>query len=143
MLILAVVVGVSAPRFNRAFRHVQLQRVASDVAALFSYASTRAVAQEEVLRVHFDVEGRRFWLTRASGASPEGPFERVTGRAGRMSSVPAAISWQPSARAVTFYPDGRADPFEMVIADRSQEEYRLVTDVWTGRVKVVERHAPR
>jgi Tfp pilus assembly protein FimT len=140
MLILAVVVGVAAPRFNRAFRHVQLQRVASDVAGLFAYASTRAVAREEVLRVHFDVEGRRFWLTRASGPSPEGPFERLTGRIGRTSSVPAAISWRPSASDVTFYPDGRADPFEIVIADQSQEEYRLVTDVWTGRVKVVQRH---
>jgi general secretion pathway protein H len=140
MLILAVVVGLSAPRFGRTFRHLQLQLFASEVANVFTYASTRAVAREEILRIQFDVEGRRYWLARAQEASPKGELERITGRFGRTASVPEAMTLHPSARQVTFYPDGHADPFEMVISDLSGEGYRLVTDVWTGRVTLRESH---
>ena len=140
VLILAVVVGVSVPRFSRTFRHLQLQLFAADVAKLLTYASKRAVARGEMLRIHFDVEGRRYWLAQAQEASPKAKFKRVAGKFGRISSVPEAISLHPSAREVTFYPDGRADPFEMFIFDESREGYRLVADAWTGRVKLLESH---
>jgi prepilin-type N-terminal cleavage/methylation domain-containing protein len=140
ILILTVMVGISAPRFRHTFRHLQLQLFAYDVAKVLTYASRRAVARGEMLRIHFDVEGRHYWLLRAKEASPEAEFERIDGKFGRRFSVPGAISLDPRARAVTFYPDGRADPFEMIIFDNSQEKYRLVTDVWTGRVKLLESH---
>ncbi len=140
ILLMAVVVGFSVPRFSRTFSHLQLQVFAYDVAKLLTYAGKRAVARGEMLRIHFDVEGRRYWLAQAQEGSPEGEFERVASKFGRISSVPEAISLDPSAREVTFYPDGRADPFEMFIFDNRQEGYRLVTDVWTGRIKLVESH---
>ena len=139
-LILMVMVGVSVPQFRSTFRNLQLQVFASDVATLLTYASRRAVARGEVLRIHFDAEGRRYWLARAEEASPEESFERVSGKFGRVSPVPGSISFQSSTREVTFYPDGRADRFEMLIFDGSQTGYRLVTDVRTGRVNLSESH---
>ncbi len=139
-LILMVLVGVSVPKFGRTFRHLQLQVFASDVAKLLTYANRRAVATGEVLRIHFDVDGRRYWLTRAQEASPEEKFERVSDKFGRVASVPGSISIASSTREVTFYPDGRADRFDMFIFDDSQAGYRLVTDVRTGRVKLLESH---
>ena len=138
ILIMAVVVGFSVPRFSRTFSYLQLQVFAHDVAKLLTYASKRAVARGEMLRIHFDVEGGRYWLAHAQEASPEGESERVAGKFGRISSVPEAISLDPSAREVTFYPDGRADRFEMFIFSNRQDGYRLVTNVWTGRVKLLE-----
>lgn len=140
ILIMAVVVGFSVPRFSRTFRHLQLQVFTSDVTKLFAYASMRAVARGEMLRIHFDVEGGRYWIALVNGDSEEGESERLANRFGRISSVPKAISIEPSAREVTFYPDGRADPLEMSILDDHQEGYQLVTNVWTGRVKLVETH---
>lgn len=139
-LILAVMVGVAVPRFGRAFRHLQLQVFASSVATLLTYASKRAVTTGEILRVHFDVEGRRYWLAQAQEASPEEKFERVSGKFGRIASVPEGISLRPSAGGVTFYPDGRADRFEMFVFGDRPDGYRLVTDVRTGRVKLLESH---
>ena len=139
-LILMVLVGVSVPQFRRTFRHLQLQVFASDVAKLLTYANPRAVATGEVLRIQFDVDGRRYWLARAQEASPGEKFERVSGKFGRVASVPGSISISSSAREVTFYPDGRADRFEMLISDDSRAGYRLVTDVRTGRVKLLESH---
>jgi prepilin-type N-terminal cleavage/methylation domain-containing protein len=138
ILIMAVVVGFSVPRFSRTFSYLQLQVFAYDVAKLLTYASKRAVARGEMLSIHFDVEGGRYWLAHAQEASPEGESERVAGKFGRISSVPEAISLDPSAREVTFYPDGRADRFEMFIFNNRQDGYRLVTNVWTGRVKLLE-----
>jgi prepilin-type N-terminal cleavage/methylation domain-containing protein len=138
MLILSVLVGVSVPQFRGTFRHLQLQVVASEVATLLTYAGRRAVARGEVLRVHFDVEGRRYWLVMAPQGSPAETSETISGKFGRVASVPASISLAPSTRNVTFYPDGRADRFELVISDDSSRSFRLATDVRTGRVKLVE-----
>jgi Tfp pilus assembly protein FimT len=137
ILIMAVVVGFSLPRFSRTFKHLQLQVFAYDVAKLLNYASKRAVARGEILRIHFDVEGRRYWLAQANGGEES---ERLANRFGRISSVPEAITLDPSAREVTFYPDGRADRLEMFILDNSQDGYQLVTNVWTGGVKLLETH---
>ena len=139
-LILMVLVGVSVPQFRRTFRHLQLQVFASDVAKLLTYANRRAVATGEVLRIQFDVDGRRYWLARAQEAPSEEKFERVSDKFGRVVSVPGSISISSSTREVTFYPDGRADRFEMFIFDDSRAGYRLVTDVRTGRVKLLESH---
>ena len=141
IVILAALVGLSVPQFRSTFRHLQLQVFASEVATLLRYAGRRAVARGEVLRVHFDVEGRSYWLTRDDATSAEEKFERVSDKFGRVASVPGSISVAPSTREVTFYPDGRADRFEMLIFDDSPVGYRLVTDVRTGRVKVSEGHA--
>lgn len=139
-LILAVMVGVAVPRFGGAFRHLRLQVFASNVASLLTYASARAVTTGEILRVQFDVKGRRYWLAQAQEASAEEKFERVSGKFGRVASVPEGISLRSSARGVTFYPDGRAERFEMFIFGDRQDGYRLVTDVRTGRVKLLESH---
>ena len=138
ILIMAVLVGVSVPRFRRTFVHLQLQVFANNVVRLLSYASKRAVTRQEVLRVHFDVEGRQYWLAQAKESLLEGESERIASKFNRISSVPEAISLDPSASAVTFYPDGRADRFEMVIFTNEPGGYRLVTDVWTGRAKLLE-----
>jgi Tfp pilus assembly protein FimT len=141
-LIVTVVVGLSVPQFRRTFRHLQLQVSVSDVATVLAYASRRAVAKGEVLRVHFDPERRRYWLARADEASPVETFDRISGKFGRVSTVPDPVSFTASRRDVTFYPDGRADRFEMLIFDDSQTGYRLLTDVRTGRVKLAESHGP-
>ena len=140
LLILTVLVGLSVPQFGRTFRHLELQVFASEVANRLTYAGRRAVARGEVLRVQFDVPGRRYWLTRARPAPAAATFERVPDRFGRAVAVPGSISLVSRTRAVTFYPDGRADRFEMVISDGGQTAYRLVTNVRTGRVTLVPGH---
>jgi type II secretion system protein H len=136
LLIVMVLVGVAVPRFRGTFRHLQLQVAASDVATLLTYASRRAVARGEALRIEFDADGRRYWLARVD----ETTSERLSGTFGRVSSVPAAIALAPSTRTVTFYPDGRADPFEVLISDDTQAGYRVRTNARTGRVTLLERH---
>lgn len=138
-LILMVLVGVSVPQFRRTFRHLQLQVFASDVATLLTYAHRRAVARGEVLRVHFDVAGRQYWLASAQDGSPEAKFERVSGKFGRVASVPGTISVASGTPDVTFYPDGRADRFEIFISEDGRAGYRVATDR-TGRVSLSESH---
>jgi type II secretion system protein H len=141
LLIVTVLVGLSVPQFGRTYRHLELQVFASEVANRLTYAGRRAVARGEVLRVQFDVPGRRYWLTRARPASAAATFERVPDKFGRAVAVPGSISLVSRTPAVTFYPDGRADRFEMMISDAGGTAYRLVTDVRTGRVKLLEGDA--
>ena len=139
MLIVMVLAGIAIPQYRRTFRNLQLQVFASDVATLLTYANRRAVARGEVLRVHFDVAGRRYWLVSAQDASPEAKFERVSGKFGRVSSVPGSISVSSGTPDVTFYPDGRADRFEILISEDGRPGYRVATDR-TGRVSLSESH---
>ncbi|MFB3107791.1 MAG: Tfp pilus assembly protein FimT/FimU [Candidatus Binatia bacterium] len=135
IVIMAVMVGFSVPRFRRTFNHLQLQVFANNVARLLAYANQRAVTRGEVLRVHFDVEGRRYWLASVNEA---GESTRIASKLNRVSSIPLTILLDPSGREVNFYPDGGADRFEMAILNDQQDGYRLVTNVWTGRAKLMD-----
>ncbi len=135
IVIMGVMVGFSVPRFQRTFNHLQLQVFANDVVRLLAYANRRAVTQGEVLRIHFDVEGRRYWL---ASTNEVGESTRIASKLNRVSTIPESISLEPSGREVNFYPDGGVDRFEMAILDNQQDGYRLVTNVWTGRAKLID-----
>ncbi len=139
LLILSFVVGFSIPLFSRTYSRLKLEAFSYHVAKLLDYAGQRAVASRNRMRVHFDAEGRRYWLLQAQEASsPEDPFERVADKLGRTYSVPDTVSVEPSAQDVTFYPDGSADPFQLLILDTKKTRYRLATDVWTGRISLLK-----
>ncbi len=79
-------------------------------------------------------------LQLAQDASPEAKFERVSGKFGRVASVPGTISVASGTPDVTFYPDGRADRFEIFISEDGRAGYRVATDARTGRVTLSESH---
>ena len=135
IMIMTVVVGFSVPRFRRTFNHLQLQVFANDVVRLLAYANQRAVTRGERLKIHFDVEGRRYWL---ASVDESGESVRVASKLSRISTIPEDISLAPSGREVNFYPDGGADRFEMSILDHQKDGYRLVTNRWTGRAQLVD-----
>lgn len=138
LLILSFVVGLSVPLFSRTFNHMQLEVFSYNVARLLDYAGKRAVASRSRTRVHFDTEGRQYWLLQAQAASKESSFQRVSDKLGRTYRIPDAVSVNPSLQDVTFHPDGSADPFELLILERGETRYRLVTDVWTGRISLIK-----
>lgn len=113
---------------------MQLEVFSHNAAKLLSYAGKRAVAQRNITRVHFDMEQRGYWLL---DATRENTFERVNNKFGRTYWAPDGIVMRPSAQDVTFYPDGRADPFELLILNRQQVGYRVTTHVWTGQIRLL------
>ncbi len=138
LLIFSIVLGLSTPLFSRTFSHLKLEIFSSNMARLLDYAGNRAVATRSRMRVHFDREGGRYWLLQAQGVSSESSFERVTDKWGRTYWDPDGVSVDPSTPDVTFYPDGTADPFKLIILDHGKIRYRLVTHVWTGRVSLIK-----
>ena len=140
ILVMSTVVGLSVPRFSRSFKHLQVQVVANDIAKLLTYANRRAIAKGEILKVHFDTESKRYWVTRTDQSDLEEGASRVLSKLTQVRLMPESLSVKPSVPSVTFYPDGRADAFELVIVDGAADGYRLVTDVWTGRAKLSETH---
>ena len=133
-------VGLSVPRFSRSFGFLQVQVFTNDVAKLMAYASRRAIARRETLSVQIDSKGRRAWVAQGDAGVSKESYPRVASKLNRMAFVPENASITASSSKVTFYPDGRADPFEMVVMDKAADGYRLVTDVWTGRTRIFETH---
>ncbi len=138
LLIMGLLAGASIPLFRRTYTHLQLEVFSYDLAKLCEYAGHRAVTTGKAVRVHFVPQARQYWLLEAEAALPDSAFDRIPGRVGLVQTVPEALSLSPSAQDVTFYPDGRAEPFRVVILDRARQEYTLTTQVWTGRVTLAK-----
>jgi len=136
LLILTFLLGFSAPLFSRTFSQLKLEVFSYNIAKLLHYAGKRAVAYRNRVRVHFDAEHKQYWLLEAQESSPESEFQRIHDRPGRVYSVPDGIFLEPSTYEVTFYPDGRADRFQLMILDDRQTRYRLETNVWNGRISL-------
>ena len=94
------------------------------------------MAYRNRVRVHFDTEHKQYWLLEAQESSPESEFQQIHDRLGRVYSVPDGIFLEPSAHEVTFYPNGRADRFQLMMLDDRQTRYRLETNVWNGRIRL-------
>lgn len=139
LAITAVLAGSATPLFRRSFNHLKLEVFSYDLARLLEYAGGRAVATSTLMRVHFDADGRRYWLLQRDAAALASEFHRVAGRFGETHTVPETVFLEPGAADVTFYPDGRADPFQAYIFDRQRHGYRVTTH-WTGRVRLAKTH---
>lgn len=137
LVILSVVAAFSIPRFGRTFSHLQFEVLSYKVAKLLEVAGQGAIATGNRMRVHFDPEDRRYQLLQAQGVPPESPFEPIPGRVGQLHTLPDSVFLSPTTPDVTFYPDGTADPFQLLILDHQRNGYRLVTHVWTGHVRLI------
>lgn len=138
IVIMLLVAGFSVPRFRRTFDALQLQVFANEVARLLAYANQRAITRGETFKIHFDLQGRKYWLARFDET---GKSTRIASKLNRVSPIPDHVLLDASSGEVSFYPDGRADGFELAILDGQREGFRLVTNRWTGKTTIWETHA--
>ena len=137
VLILATMVGMAAPIFQKSYRRASWEAASGRLADLMAYARERAVMERAPYRVDFDGSDGSYWL---SAGGPEG-FSRMDDRWGRTRRVPPDVVLTADVPAVTFYPDGTASEGSIKLAAGEKDVCQLRVEPILGRVIVDETPA--
>ncbi len=141
LVILGVIAGLTVPRIGQNFIELQLKRTANDLSYLMRYAQSRAITKNRMVRLEFDDNFSKVWLTQSTEeASPEEDnksFERITGRLGRTLTVPDKIYLEAETVPVQFYPDGSMDRVRLYVC-HEKDCLTVSTQEQRGAVRVFD-----
>lgn len=141
MVILAILVGVSLPRFSRSYAHWQLERTAFDIAQQLRYAQAAAIANRKPVQCDV-VEGVvacEHAVDPAAEPKPEAPQLPPRFAKGKAPPEGIAVAAQhpDGVEALRFYPDGHSDGGTIVVETEADAPgYRIQVDPGTGDVSV-------
>lgn len=141
VVLLAVVVSLSVPQFSKSFQKLQLRQLTQDLAYCMQYAQSRAITQNKEVRLEFDPEFLKYWLTQqASSLTPPSAatiYENISGRMGRVFSVPANVEIKTDDTAISFYPDGSIEK-QIIEICYKQKCSLITTQEKRGSIEVYE-----
>lgn len=113
VIVLGVIAGLTLPNMRGAYNDVILKTSVNDLAFLMRYAQSRAVSKASEVRLEFNSDNDRYWLTERSEEEGLSVFNRITGRHAKDYNIPFNVIVQNSQPTVTFYPDGKIEKFDM------------------------------
>lgn len=161
--LIAILSAMIIPEMHGSLEEAVLRSSARQLIGAFSLASGRAVSQSQTYRVRLDSGSGKFAMETQTGRPSRGaPFVPVRDLSGSEGSLdhrvslelrplgmaPAADGSAPASAnlmrsdAISFYPDGTADPVELTLRDRAGFSLALRINPVTARVQVTERPRP-
>ncbi|MCK5306431.1 MAG: prepilin-type N-terminal cleavage/methylation domain-containing protein [Candidatus Omnitrophica bacterium] len=136
MVIISVIAVAVLPSFNRLFKKSALDASIRDISQTLIYAHHRAVFEEVVCRVNFDIEGRRYWLSLENQVSGQAPARRLGEDIALTGIITFGAEKTSSSRNfITFRPDGTADRCLLYFEDNRGNVYTIMTMSSTGQIK--------
>jgi prepilin-type N-terminal cleavage/methylation domain-containing protein len=137
ILLIAVLVGLSAPLFQRSFSDLQLRSTTFNIAKTINYAGEMSIIERVKYRLNFEVENNKYWITRYDSAGGISGYKRIGGKYRKFFFLPEGLEFSGEVREITFYPDGRSDNLEIGIVDKKGNG-RLVRVKGFGRSVEIE-----
>jgi type II secretion system protein H len=167
LMVVIVIIGIMTamiiPEMKGSYEDALLRSASRDLVNVFDLAYSRAVSLNQLRRVRLDETTGRYMVEKRvilNGREDFIPAGDVPGDKGALdsrisiefrrpddnSAEPAALSGAAATdgaspmneAAITFYPDGTADPGEIVLRDRQGFRLALRINPITARVHVVE-----
>lgn len=116
-VIIAILVGISAPLFRRTFSDLELKEASFNIARLISFAQEKSIIEGTPYKLVLDKDKARYYLTRSD---PERPakFIRLKERWGRVFSLPGNIRLTSNKKEIIFYPDGHSEKASITFLGR-------------------------
>ncbi len=160
IFILILAGALVAPGFSRSFGQLRLKAATRDLAALFRFARTQAVASQGVLEVVLDRHTNTYWLQGPDwiigrpGRSDQGAAEQNLEQPrqaqpvqARMRPLPAGVTLksvvldtgpirEDERGSIAFYPQGSSTGGEVVVSDEKGRGYKIVVDPSVGLVRI-------
>jgi prepilin-type N-terminal cleavage/methylation domain-containing protein len=113
ILILGVFVGITVPRMAQTVTHMQLRHSVQQLVHHMRYAQNRAIIKNNILRLDFNDDFNRYWIStydeQPGAVESEDSFKRIKGPEGRDNRVVTAIRLEADQGFIQFYPDGQID----------------------------------
>jgi prepilin-type N-terminal cleavage/methylation domain-containing protein len=130
----AVVVGFTVPGLRGGFHRLALERAASEMEEISSYARTLAIMRGAPYRLAISKDEGMYRLLRGEN----GNFVPVEGSLGRPRSLPEGARGQGPSWAVTFFPNGTAAGGPLDVVQENKTLWRLHVDPVLGETVVRE-----
>jgi len=162
IVLISIMTALIIPEMKGTYEDALLRSTGRELVAVFELASSRAISLNQSHRVQLDEHSGRYLITRktrVSGHEDFVPLQDVAGSAGRLDdriaielrhpgeaaatavaeTTAGAVSATPAEPgAISFYPDGTADPAEIRLRDRAGFQLVLQLNPVTARVHLVE-----
>lgn len=114
-LIIATLVGISVPLFQRQFADLQLRNSSYNLARFISLAQQKAIGEGNFFKINFDFENGSYWLTSGEDLTE---FKRLKEKYGRVYSLPAGVTLKAGQSSYIFFPNGTSEKIDILIAGR-------------------------
>lgn len=128
MVIIATVLGITAPSLRGFFASHQTRDAAGRIVALAQYARTQAVAEGRAYRLNFDTSAGTYWLTAQEGAE----FTALRSEFGRTFTLPDGTTFDMTGtgerempRQMEFTPGGSAPAARLRLLGRQDERVEI------------------
>ena len=148
LVILAMTTAVILPRFSQSFAGLSFSQAAATLMTDLRYASALAITQRQAVQVAL-VEGTPAGYQLFVKATPDAVDGiPLSGRFGRKRVLPRNASLavelpdgqERHPAAVTFYPDGQADPSLLILRDAQHPAVTITVDEATGQVSEAQKN---
>jgi len=134
--ILSILTAISTPLFRRTFDNLQVRNLCLDISKLSKYVQERAIMEQVIHRIDFDVNNKEYWVSIAKDPLNPEKFITLNNRLGRKRRFSTNILLECAKPYAVFYPDGRVDELTMYVAGADGEVYTLTNKETTGYVKI-------
>ncbi|MFA5059229.1 MAG: GspH/FimT family pseudopilin [Candidatus Omnitrophota bacterium] len=141
--LIAILAGLSLPRFSKTYAHFQLQTTAGQITDLMRYAQGRAITKKRTLKLEFDPSYKKYRLSEEKRSPWQDDeevqeFEEIPGRFGREFLVAENISVEYEDPDIRFYPDGKIDPARIYVCEKNENCLTVSTQEQYGHVQTFE-----
>ncbi|MBU0477281.1 type II secretion system protein [bacterium] len=137
--ILSILTAISTPLFRHTFDNLQVGNLCRDISKLTKYVQERAIMEQVIHRIDFDVNNKEYWVSIAKDPLNPEKFIALNNKLGRKRRFPPNILLECTEPYAVFYPDGRADELTVHLSGADGEVYTLTNKETTGYVKIFKR----
>ena len=110
LLLLSVFLGLAVPNFRKSFEQIELKTTVRHLAEVMRYAQSEAVTTGDQLKLEFNPEFSKYWLTRVKDTDHD---ERIKTPLGDIFVLPDDFKITAPEDVINFYPDGTIDKQEL------------------------------
>ena len=134
--ILSILTAISTPLFRHTFDNLQVRNLCQDISKLTKYVQERAIMEQVIHRIDFDVNSKEYWVSIAKDPLNPENFITLNNKLGRKRRFSPNIVFECAKPYVVFYQDGRVDELTMYVSGANGKVYTLTNKETTGYVKI-------
>lgn len=140
VIVLSVIAAVTIPNFSTSYRHFQLKSAAEQLMYVMRYAQSRAVSKNIMVRLEFDDNNSKYWLTEQDEelSGNEIVYKRVSGRLGKRYSLTNKESLEVDKQVLNFYPSGQIEKTRLILCNDHDRCYTISTKEQRGHINIYD-----
>lgn len=120
--IIGLVILTAIPSFKGIYSNLKISTASKEIASFITYARQKAILERVKYRLHFDYEGKKYWL-----CFQQDPinYPNYYIKTKKLYCLPEGVFIENYFDFITFYPNGKVDTNSLTLKNESGDEYIL------------------